>query len=248
LLRRDYGVDDEAAALLIAYFQRQESFSEIPDASSLLIEEVHSDLGADYFLHTPLNRKGNDALARVVVYRLARDLGRSASAVVADLGFALRLHDAWHDPAAALRTTLDAAGFEADLNAALADGPALRQRFGQTALTGLMLLRNPLGRGRRVGGRDWGERRLFDQVRARDPEFVLLRQAARELRADLCDAEAARRYVEDLALLPIRCRRLSMPSPFVEGWTQTAEGAADPVETAAEALRRLHAALMDGAL
>ena len=62
-----------------------------------------------------------------------------------------------------------------------------------------MLLRNPLGRGRRVGGRDWGERRLFDQVRARDPDFVLLRQAAREVRADLCDAAAALRYVEELA-------------------------------------------------
>jgi len=28
-----------------------------------------------------------------------------------------------------------------------------------------MLLRNPLGRRRRVGGADWGERRLFEQVR-----------------------------------------------------------------------------------
>ena len=57
--------------MLIAYFQRQESVSEIPDATFLLIEEVWSDLGADYFLHTPLNRKGNDALARVAVHRLA---------------------------------------------------------------------------------------------------------------------------------------------------------------------------------
>ncbi len=210
-----------------------------------MIEEVLSDLGADYYLHTPLNRNGNDALARVAVHRLARNLGASASAVVADLGFTLRLRDALQDPPAVVRTVLGAADFEADLGAALADGPALRQRFGQTAVTGLMLLRNPLGRGRRVGGRDWGERRLFDQVRARDPDFVLLRQAAREIREDLCDAATALRYVEELALRPIRCRRLSGPSPFVEGWTQAAEGAADPVESPAEALRRLHAALTD---
>ena len=171
MLRCDYAVEGEAAELLIAYFQRQESVSEIPDAASLLIEEVESDLGADYFLHTPLNRKGNDALARVAVHRLARDHGRSAEAVVADLGFALRLRDAFADPPGAVRAVLAADGFRADLATALADGPALRQRFGQTAVTGLMLLRNPLGRGRRVGGRDWGERRLFDQVRARDPEF-----------------------------------------------------------------------------
>ncbi len=247
LLRRDYGLDDEASALLLDYFQRQECISEIPDAVSLLIEEVVCDQGADYYLHTPLNRKGNDALARVAVHRLARDRDRAAAAVVADLGFALRLRGAVADPPAVVRSVLDATQIGADLDAALADGPALRQRFGRTALTGLMLLRNPLGRGRKVGGRDWGERRLFDQVRARDADFVLLRQAAREIRADLCDLEAARRYAEELARRPIRCRRLSRPSPFAEGWTQAADGPAEPLETPAEVLRQLHAALTGNA-
>jgi ATP-dependent Lhr-like helicase len=244
LLRGEYALVDDAATLLMAYFQRQECVSEIPDGTMLLIEEILSDQGADYYLHTPMNRKGNDALARVVVHRLART-GVRAAAVVADLGFALRLYDELDDPSAALRAILGAAQFDTDLDAALADGPALRQRFGQVALTGLMLLRNPLGKGRRVGGRDWGERRLFDQVQARDSDFLLLRQAEREVRADLCDAAAAREYVEGAARRPIRCRRLARPSPFAEGWTQAAEGPADPVESPAEALRRLHTALMD---
>ena len=242
LLRSEYALVDDAAMLLMAYFQRQECISEIPDGTMLLIEEVLSDQGADYYLHTPMNRKGNDALARVVVHRLAR-VGVRAAAVVADLGFALRLYEELADPAAALRAILNVDQFDADLNAALADGPTLRQRFGQVALTGLMLLRNPLGKGRHVGGRDWGERRLFDQVQARDPDFLLLRQAEREVRADLCDATAAREFVEEAARRPIRCRRLARPSPFAEGWTQAAEGPADPVESPAEALRKLHAAL-----
>ena len=243
MLGRDYGADGDAAALLTAYFQGQECISEIPDAASLLIEEVVCDQGADYYFHAPLNRKGNDALARVAVHRLARDHGRSAAAVVADLGFALRLHGVVDDPPALARALLTAAHFASDLGAALADGPALRQRFGRVALTGLMLLRNPLGRGRRVGWRDWGERRLFDQVRARDADFVLLRQAAREIRADLCDLDAARDFVEGLARQPIRCRRLWRPSPFAEGWTQAADGPAEPLETPGEVLRRLHEAL-----
>jgi ATP-dependent helicase Lhr and Lhr-like helicase len=244
LLRREYAVEDETAALLSAYFLRQESVSEIPDAEMLLIEEVLSDQGADYYLHTPLNRKGNDALARVAVHRLARDQGRAGAAVVADLGFALRLRSALADPPEVMRAVLERGAFEADLDAALADSPALRQRFGRTALTGLMLLRNPLGGGRRVGGRDWGERRLFDQAQARDPDFVLLRQAGREVRTDLCDGAAARQYVDELARRPIRCRRLTRPSPFAEHWTQAADGPTDPVDTAAEVLQRLHAALM----
>jgi ATP-dependent Lhr-like helicase len=247
LLQRDYAMEDDASALLAAYFQRQEYVSEIPDAESLLIEAVRSDQGADYYLHTPLNRKGNGALAHVAVHRLARDHNLAAAAVVADLGCALRLRGDMADAPAIMRAVLGAARFEDDLDAALSDGPLLRQHFGQTALTGLMLLRNPLRGGRRVGGADWGERRLFDQVRARDRDFVLIRQAAREVRADLCDLDAARQYVEDLPRRLIRSRRLSRPSPFAEGWTQAADGPREPLETPAEVLRRLHAALVNAA-
>ena len=57
-----------------------------------------------------------------------------------------------------------------------------------------MLLRNPLGRrqGRRAG---WPERRLFEQVRVAGREFVLLRQALREVRAEMCDAGPAIEYL-----------------------------------------------------
>ena len=224
LLRCEYALVDDAATLLMAYFQRQECVSEIPDGEMLLIEEVLSDQGADYYLHTPLNRKGNDALARVAVHRLAR-AGIRAAAVVADLGLTLRLYEELADPPAAVRAILKADRFDADLDAALADGPALRQRFGQVALTGLMLLRNPLGKGRRVGGRDWGERRLFDQVQARDPDFLLLRQAEREITRGPVRwtrrASMSRKRRDGL----IRCRRLARPSPFAESWTQAAEGA-----------------------
>jgi ATP-dependent Lhr-like helicase len=240
LLRRDYGLEDEAAGALLAYFQRQEVVSEVPDAAALLVEAVPADEGVEYYLHTPLNRTGNDALARVAVHRLARDHGRTAAPVVADLGFALRLRGGLDDAAAAVRALLDAHGFAADLDAALAAGPTLRTHFARVALTGLMLLRHPVGGRRRVGGADWAERRLYDQVQARDPDFVLLRQARREIHAELCDARSAAEFAAELARLPVRCRRLARPSPFAEAWTQREAAPAEAVETPAEALRRLH--------
>jgi ATP-dependent Lhr-like helicase len=248
VLRRDYGLEGAAVDVLVDYFQRQEGLSEVPDATACLVEAVAAEQGADYYVHTPLNRLGNDALARAAVYRLARDHGRSATSVVADLGFALTVPGGLGDvPEEQLRTLLRAEDFDADLDAALADSLALRERFRRVALTGFMLLRNPLGRRPRVGGGDWGERRLFDQVRARDPDFVLLRQAAREVRADCCDVPAARDFVRDLGRRSLRCRWLPHVSPFVEAWTQTGLGGVGSVETPAEALRRLHAALMGGA-
>jgi ATP-dependent Lhr-like helicase len=244
MLRRDYRLGGEAAAVLADYFQRQEALSEVPDTAACLVEGIVTGAGVDYYLHTPLNRLGNDALARVAVHRLARDHGRAASSLVADLGFALRTRGAADSRPDLLRSLLAAEHFDADLDAALAGSVPLRQRFGRVALTGLMLLRNPLGRRRRVGGAGWGERQLFDRIHAHDPDFVLLRQAAREVRADLCDAEAARCYAAELAALPLRLRWLPHVAPFAESWTQLGAGPAEAVETAAEALRRLHAALM----
>jgi ATP-dependent Lhr-like helicase len=244
LLRREYGLGVESAEALAEYFERQESLSEIPDGEGVLIEAVGSHAAVELYVHTPLNRQANDALARVAVHRLSRDHGRAADSVVADLGFALLVRGAVTASVPdLLRTLLAGDGFAADLEAALAESPALRERFGQVAVTGIMLLRNPDGGRRKVGGQSWGERQLFDQVRARDTDFVLLRQAMRELRAERCDAETAFRFVETLPQRTFKCRRLSRPSPFVENWTQSASGASDEAETPADALRRLHAVL-----
>jgi ATP-dependent Lhr-like helicase len=249
LLRREYGLDGAAVTLLTAFFQRQESVSEIPDAAGCLVEMVSHDVGADFYVHTPLNRLGNDALARVAVHRLARDFGHSAGSIVADLGLALLVQGhlgEHHEIAAILRSLLVPAGFEEDLAAALEGSVTERGRFQRVAQTGLMLLRQPLGPTRRVGGRDWGSRRLFDKVLAHDRDFVLLRQARREIRTELCDTAAALQYVQELDRHPLRCRRLAYPSPFVESWTQMGTGAAESVETPSETLLRLHASLIEG--
>jgi ATP-dependent Lhr-like helicase len=243
LLRREYGLDGKAVTMLVAYFQGQECVSEIPTAAGCLVEEVLMEARADYFVHTPLNRAGNDAVARVAVLRLARDRGRAAASVVADLGFALLLRTGGPMTAGDLQTLLAPDGFEADLTQAVAGSALLRDRFRRVALTGLMLLRNPLGRRRRVGGRDWAERRLFERVSAADPECVLLRQASREVHSECCDDHAARAFLEELPHRTLRCRRLARVSPFAEHWTQLIPGPAESVESPAEALQRLHAEL-----
>jgi ATP-dependent Lhr-like helicase len=246
LLRRDYGLGGRAVAVLAAHFQRQECVSEIPDATVCLVEAVRCATGVDYYVHTPVNRAANDVLARLAVFRLARDRGRAAASVVADLGFALFCRGGAELRPDDFRGLLAAPGFDADLTAAFAGSVTLRERFRRVALTGLMLLRNPLGRRRRVGGHDWAERRLFEQVSADDPDFVLLRQAWREVREECCDGEAARAFLEELPRKTLRCRWLPCVSPFAESWTQLAAGPAEAVESPAEALQRLHAALTGG--
>ena len=246
LLRQEYALEAEAGDALTSFFLRQECLSEVPDPGTCLVEAVRARGGADYYVHTPLNRKANDALARVASARLLRKApsGGPLLSVVADLGFALWVRGGTDLTPDNVRALLAVEGFEEDLRQALSAGTVLRERFQRVALTGLMLLRNPLGQRRRVGGSRWGERRLFDQVRAAQPDFVLLRQAEREVFDEVCDVAAAREYLEQLPHLAVRCRWLAQPSPLVEGWTQTTTGVAEPAQSPEEVLRSLHATLM----
>jgi ATP-dependent Lhr-like helicase len=249
-LRRDYHVRAEAITVLVGYFQRQECLSEIPDAGTCLLEVVPADGGC--YIHTPLNRAGNDALARLAVFRLARRHGWQGSTVtslVADLGFALFILTGCCGSSLVteeLRQLLSADEFAHDLSAALGESATLRERFHRVALTGLMLLRHPLGSPRTVGGRDWAERRLFAQVRAGDPDFILYRQALQEVCDELCDAGAAQEYLAQLPRLTVRRRVLARVSPFAESWTQAGLGPVEAVETPEEAIQRLHAQLLCG--
>lgn len=247
LLRDEYGLDGVAVPSLVAFFEEQERLSEIPDNTLLLVEVIDGPDATEIDVHTPLNHAGNEALVRVAVHRLARDLGKSATSLSADLGFALFLRGAARLNSDELLLLLRVENFEADLAAAIAESATLRERFRQTAHVGLMLLRNPLGRKRLVGGHDWVERRLFEQVRAADADFVLLRQARCEVLRDACDGPAALAFLAELPRRILRWRRLSRISPFVANWTQQTAGPAEAAESPRDALDRLQAQLTENA-
>jgi len=243
LLADDYDLGPAAVGALCDFLQRQEAVSEVPEPGRCLIEVVPGWGDADYYVHTPLHRAGNDALARLAVLRLVRNCGRSAASVVADLGVVLTVGG--NDLSAAdWQRLLAVEGMDADLAQAVAGSWSLRERFRCVALTALMLLRQPLGGRRRVGGRDWPERRLFEKVRDADPDFVLLRQARQEMYSEVLDADAARQFLTELATQPIHLRHLAGPSPIAEHWRPLTAGPAESIESPTETLERLHAELM----
>src|SRR5262249_7920241 len=190
--------------------------------------------------HTP----GKHVLWGVAAACLQGDFGLPGFPVVAALGFTLWLRGSRELTPDDFRTLLSADHFADDLDRILAGSMTLRQRFQRVAVTGFMVLRNPLGRQRRVGGKSWTAWKLFDQLRDLAPDFVLLRQAEREVRDELCDADAALAYVQRLPHLTVRCRWLAEPSPFTRSWTQQIVVAPTPLTNPDDDLRRLHAALL----
>ena len=81
---------------------------------------------------------------------------------------------------------------------------------------------------------------LFEDGRYQRDEVL------RELRQDLCDADAAEDYARSLPRITLRVRKLSCPSPFAETWSQREPVSGGEVISPADALARLHAELIGG--
>ena len=93
-----------------------------------------------------------------------------------------------------------------------------------------------------MGGLLWVSQRLYPLVKAACPDHPLLRETRREVLEDLLDAPAALAWLESRPV--VRFRALSELSPFAAAWIDPGE--AEPVrfESAADALKRLHARLV----
>lgn len=215
-LDQGYQLGDAARMAVVDLLNEQETVSEIPTLSAMLIECVAMQSCSEYFLHTPLPRSANEAIARVLLRRMRSLTRKDTLALTADLGICFVIPGAEPIAAEAWRSVLRAERFTDDLREHLHSSELLAQCFARVAQTGLMVLRNPLGRKRKVGGKDWTERRLFEQIRAGAADFILLRQAERETLSSACDAATACAFVEQLAAMPIRVRHLAEPSPFGE--------------------------------
>jgi ATP-dependent Lhr-like helicase len=241
-LRASYGLEAEVAAVLVALFDAQQAASEVPGAGMVLVEESPHPEGYAYAFHAPLNRSVCEALGRAVGARLGRRLGRDLGLTVADLGWSIRLGDGARLGPEDMPELLQVEGLADDVLVGLDRGELLSRRFRHVAATGLMVLRNPEGGRRRVGGLLWVSRRLFPLVQAACPDHPLLRETRREVLEDLLDAPGAIAWLETRPA--IRFRRLDAPSPFTAAWIDPAGPVPLQFEPPADALKRLHARLM----
>ncbi len=235
-LRDDFHLNERAGAAILRYLQQQETVSEMPPMDALLIECLSMQSCVEYYVHTPLPRSANEALARVLLRRWQSARKLHANALAANLGFYVIVHATEPMPLDAWRLGLHADHCGDELRASVADSDLMRLHFANVAQTGLMVLRNPAGRKRKVGGKDWAARRLFERIRESAADFVLLRQAEREVVGTACDLATAQAFAEQLLTLPIRVRMLREPSPLGESLLsvghQTTALTAEPVESA----------------
>jgi len=247
-LEKRHQLPPKESSFLAEYFISQECHGEIPHANCLIAEI--SPCGDEWLLamHTPLNRAGNEAIARLVARRLSRNRRAAGQSMVADLGLAFRLEHPPGQPAEWLRIILKPENALADLEEAVAPSDLVRRRFQEIAVTALMTPRLPPknkgSRSPKVGGGGWVARRLYDQCLRRAPGFILARQALREILTTWIDAAAALAWLERVACLPAKVRWLPCPSPFIRHWTQLGQGPELAPESPEDALKNLRNKIM----
>jgi ATP-dependent Lhr-like helicase len=246
MLMRQWRAPEPVARVAATYLHAQHRYADIPIDGELLVERVPDEgdgpLGGAatvLVFHTMIGRAANEALARVVAYRMSKRFGGKpmgargggaggaggnavggATVVVDDYAFGV-----WVEATTAarradrmlVRSLLSPVDFEQDLLAAVETSDLFRAQFRFTAIRAHALLQNKFGRRRFIGQMQSYATRLYDALKTRDPRHLLITETHRTVMEDILAAPAARRFLETLSTQGLRLLDLPTPSPFAFG-------------------------------
>ena len=152
-----------------------------------------------YFFHSLIGRAANDALARVVTWRLSKMQGGNAVATPHDYGFVLTVTPAQQFTEAEIPRAARPEKFDEELHAALAESEMMKFHFRNAAQTGLMVYRNYFDQRKPVRKVQWSSEVIFNVLQQHEPNHVLLREARRETLHTYVDVDGAPRLCASAA-------------------------------------------------
>jgi ATP-dependent Lhr-like helicase len=233
------------ARIIMKMHLAQHQLSEIPTNDFLLVEELtdaadKARAACHYFFHSLIGRAANDALARVITYRLSKLHGGNAIATPHDYGFVLTVAARQHFTENELPGLLHPRGFHTELEAALAQSEMLKYHFRNAAQTGLMVYRNYFDTRKPMRKLAWSAEVIFNVLQQYEPEHVLMREARRDTLRVFLDAEGAHAFLDAQALRPVRLRQVDRVPPLSFAMYATKIKEALLVEDPYETMERLY--------
>ena len=239
-------VDKNSAESIYDYFYEQFSFAEIPSNSRIIVEHYNDSNSKRRYaiFHTLYGRRVNDCLSRAVAFAIARSQHRDVEIGINDNGFYIG-SDKSVNAMQAFRL-IKSNEMRKVMDMAIEQAEILKRRFRHCAGRSLMILRNYMGRQKRVGRQQVSSMILMSAVKRLDPDFCILKEARREVLEDLMDIDNASKVIEGIEQKKIIVKEITttLPSPFafnliLQGFTDIMK-----IEDKVEFLRRLHEQVM----
>ena len=213
-LVENYDVSNANAEAIIEQFRAQMHVSEIPIGEEMLIELYRDGQRLHYFFHSLIGRSANDALSRIVAWRVKSRIGGNALVTIDDYGFLLTLRPFQEMPLEEWRLCFERGRAEEDLQRALRRSELVKWQFRGVVQTGLMVPRNLPGRRRERKQLGWSSEVLFRVLEQHEPDHPLLVEAYRQATHTFLDAEEAYRFLEAVEKVDWKLRELPAVSPF----------------------------------
>jgi ATP-dependent Lhr-like helicase len=209
-----YRISLANAQPIVEFFRAQMALSEVPVGRKFLIELYREDDYSHYFFHSLIGRSANDALSRIVAWRVRERIGGNALVTIDDYGFLLTLRRFQELPLAQWRGCFRRAEAEEDLQAALRGSELVKWQFRGVAQTGLMVPRNLPGRERKPRQLSWSSEVLFRVLEQHESDHPLLEEAYRQAMHTFLDAETAYAFLDDVRQFEWKQQVLPVVSPF----------------------------------
>ena len=213
-LVESYQISIANAEPIVEFFRAQLSISEVPAGRKMLIELYREGEHSHYFFHSLIGRSANDALSRILAWRVRARIGGNALVTIDDYGFLLTLRRFQELPLSQWRACFRRAEAEEDLHAALRGSELVKWQFRGVAQTGLMVPRNYPGREREPRQLSWSCEVLFRVLEQHEPDHPLLEEAYRQATHTFLDAKSAFIFLDQAPGFAWKLRELPVVSPF----------------------------------
>jgi ATP-dependent Lhr-like helicase len=216
-LVENYALSAVNAEAIVRQFTAQARVSAIPTERDFLIEVYAEGKIRHFFFHSLIGRSANDALSRIIAWRVKERKGGNALVTIDDYGFLMSLRDFQVMPLEELRELFSPVRAEEDLHAALVPSQLVKWQFRGVAQTGLMVPRQQFGRERPSRNLQWSTEVIFEVLQKHEPDHPLLAEAYYEAAHTFLDLPRAMDFLTRARDLSWQCLDVERVSPFAFG-------------------------------
>ncbi len=234
-------VDRNAANAIYEYFREQYDYvKKFGTDKTILVEHYTSETENKMVFHSMFGRRVNDCLSRAIAFIIARTEHKNVEVGINDNGFYIGAGKNINLQKALKLLKSDK--LDLLLTTAIEGSEVYKRRFRHCATRSLMILRNYMGRQKRVGRQQVSSMILMSALKRISLDFSILKEAKREVLEDLMDIEHTKELLKELEAKKLKIVELDthIPSPFA--FNTAFQGYMDvmKIEDKLEFLKRMH--------